>query len=853
MESMKFSEVLSVLGKKIDCDDFEITGISTDSRTICSGELFIAFNGPSYHASEFIDVAIDKGASAVIACDDGRDDFFYKGDYTHSDKNVPLVIVSDTVKAFQNLAAYYRSKFEIPCVAITGSNGKTTTRNMLYTILSSKHRVLTPEKNFNNGIGLPTTLFNLDKTHEYAVLELGMNHIGEIDLLTRIAKPSIAIITNIGQAHIGNLGTQENIKRAKLEIVNGLAEDGILIVNGEDPFLQDIAFDNIEVCKIGNCNDSKLRVKNVRTHENGISFTVYDNVQSMECVLPIIGVHNVYNALEAIYCAIRLGITLKDACVSLSNYRVVSMRNEISFDKGIAIVKDYYNASPESMNVAIKTLLSMKGSGRKVAILGQMYELGTYSSSAHRELAELCCKANLDYVFFIGDDFESFQDGLGETKNRCFPSNSREELMASLLSFVSSGEINSGDTVLIKGSRACKMEEFYECLKAYINSYISDFTVLPPSPTRLYVDINAMKHNYFQISRSLEDGVEIMPMVKANAYGCGVDIIANVFKECKYLAVADVKEASLIRRNLPNVNIMIIYQPLIEEIQEIVSEGYVCAVGDLEFAKFLNEEAKNRGKVCKIHIEVDTGAARLGISPGESFEFASAIKQMTNLQLDGIFMHYVCADSFSKSDLDFTALQTKRFVDAVNTIESILGTAPYKHACAGAAIFNNNAIHYNMVRPGYMLYGYYPSSELLDKINLKPAIKFASKIVHISEYESGTPISYNRRFVTNRKTKVATVAVGYSDGIFRKLFHSDGSPSGCFVVNGQRAPIVGSICMDMTMIDITDIEGSVCVGDEVFIFDNINVTLGEMANLCDTIGYEILARIEDKADRVESF
>lgn len=858
MESVRFSEILEVLGLKLEIADFEITGISTDSRSISSGELFIAFNGPTYCGSDFIDVAIKKGASAIITNDERREDeTFFEGDYArNNEKNVPLLLVPDTVEAFQKIAAFYRSRFQIPVVAITGSSGKTTTRNMLYTILSAKHSVLTPEKNFNNGIGLPTTLLKLSKAHEYAVLELGMNHPGEIDLLSGIAKPSIAIITNIGQAHIGNLGSQENIKQAKLEIVSGLSENGILIVNGEDPFLKDVAFEHIEVCRIGNCEGSKLRAKNVRMNEAGITFTLYDEEQSADCKLSIIGEHNVCNALEAVYCAMRLGISLQEACAALSNYEAVSMRNEPAYDKGIFILKDYYNASPESMRAAVKTLKALttyKKAGKKIAILGQMNELGSFSPGIHRELAELCRDAGLDYVFFIGDDYDSFEEGLGDSKGKCFPADARQELQAALLEFVSSGALNSGDTVLMKGARDCKMEEFYENLKAYINSYISDFTALPPSPTRLYVDINAMKHNFLQISRSLENDVQIMPMVKANAYGCGVDIIANVFKDCKYLAVADVKEASLIRRNLPNVKIMIIYQPLIEDIKEIVSAEYVCGVGDIDFAKALNEEAGSKGKICKIHIEIDTGATRLGIIPEESTAFAEEIKKLPNLQLDGIFMHYVCADSFTESDLEFTALQTRRFADAVEQIERVLGPAPHKHACAGAAIFNRNAMHYNMVRPGYMLYGYYPSPELEKMVDLQPAMKFASKILRIREVEAGTPISYNRRFVTKRPTKVATVAVGYSDGILRKLFHADGSPSGCFVVNGQRAPIVGSICMDMTMIDITDIEGEVKVGDEVFIFDNINVTLDEMADLCDTIGYEILARIEDKADRVESF
>jgi alanine racemase len=175
------------------------------------------------------------------------------------------------------------------------------------------------------------------------------------------------------------------------------------------------------------------------------------------------------------------------------------------------------------------------------------------------------------------------------------------------------------------------------------------------------------------------------------------------------------------------------------------------------------------------------------------------------------------------------------------------------YSCAGAAIFNQNAAHFNMVRPGYMLYGYYPGKSLRDMVLLKPVLKFVSVILQIKDHDEGTPISYNRKFVTKRKSRIATVSAGYSDGINRKLFNAKNSKNGCFVVNGQRAPITGTICMDLTMIDITDIKGDVKVGDEVAIFDNINVTIEEMANICGTIGYEIISQIEDKAERVESF
>jgi alanine racemase len=382
---------------------------------------------------------------------------------------------------------------------------------------------------------------------------------------------------------------------------------------------------------------------------------------------------------------------------------------------------------------------------------------------------------------------------------------------------------------------------------------MTDSAPLPPSPTKLYVDINAVKFNYSQIKQAVGTQVEIMPMVKANAYGAGTEIIANVFRNSKYLAVADIKEAALIRRILPEANFVIIYQPYIGDIEEIVSANHIASVSNLNFAGKLNEEAEKQQKKTKIHIEVDTGAGRLGLNIGDCLDFARKIKTFNNLIVEGVFMHYACAESLSDDDLEFTKQQTTLFIKAVSDIESVLGEITYKHACAGAAIFNKNSAHLNMVRPGYMLYGYYPGKALRDSVLLKPVLKFVSVILQIKDCDEGTPISYNRKFITTRKSRIATVSAGYSDGISRKLFDPKNVKNGCFVVNGQRAPITGTICMDLTMIDITDIEGEVNVGDEVAIFDNINVSIEEMAEICGTIGYEIIAQIEDKADRVESF
>jgi alanine racemase len=845
MKELLLSEIITAMGavtENYKQQKIPVKSVSTDTRSLKKGDIYIALKGNNFDGHDFVSIAQTKGACAVVCSKD-------------VDTVLPVLKVNDTLAALQKLAAYYRTKFNIPIIAVTGSNGKTTTKNMIATVLASKFRVFFTDKNYNNEIGLPKSMLELDDSYDVAVFEMGMNHLGEIETLSNIAKPDIAVITNIGKAHIGNLGSQENILKAKLEIISGLKKNGLLLLNAEDKFLKSVKLETHEIFFIvfvGDGGDPDgISAVNIQADDNPSSFDVVYKGQTFPCSLPAIGKHNVTNALFALFCGVKLGIDITDAIEEIKRYTVSSMRTETAYVKGITIIKDYYNASPDSARAALEVLENYPSTGKKVALLGEIFELGDFSAPEHTNLAKTCNEKKIDYVFFIGADFECFKK---ELKNgECFSDSERDAFLKSLKNYISGGNLKKGDVILIKGSRGMKMEEFYEPLKSYINAAMSDSTHLPPSATKLYVDINAVKFNYSQIKKEVGSHVEIMPMVKANAYGCGTDIIANVFRHSKYLAVADIKEAALIRRILPEANIVIIYQPSAADIEEIVSGGYTVSVSNLDFAKKLDEEALKHQKKIKIHIEVDTGAGRLGLHVNECSEFAKSIKVLSNIITEGVFMHYACADSFDKNDLEFTKKQTELFKEAVTDIEGVLGLIPYKHACAGAAVFNQNAAHFNMVRPGYMIYGYYPSDALRSKLLLKPVLKFVSVILQIKEYEKGTPISYNRRFVTKRKSKIAVVSAGYSDGISRKLFNPKNKKNGCFAVNGQRAPITGTVCMDLTMIDITDIKGDVNVGDEVAIFDNVNVTIEEMASICGTIGYEIISQIEDKADRVESF
>lgn len=431
--------------------DLTITGVSTDTRTIQPGDLFIALVGERFDAHDYIDIAEKNGAAAVVVS-------------RPVESSVPQLLVDDTLLGLHRLAAYYRSTLDIKVVGITGSNGKTSTRDMAATVLSSKYKVYSTAKNFNNEIGLPKSVLELDDSYDIAVLEMGMNHFGEISRLTNIARPDVALITNVGKAHIGNLGSQENILKAKLEIIEGLNKDGLLILNGDDALLKSADTGAFAKSFIGITGDGlTLQAKNITPEGGKTVFDIVCDGKTAHGSIPVLGNYNVLNALEAIRTGMAFGITLQEAFDALGSYRVVRMRQEEEILRGITLVKDYYNASPDSCRVALETLGNHAKGGKKIAVLGGMLELGDYAESEHRALGKMCIQYGISSAFFIGEYSKAFREGC--PSSQAFSKAQRAELATALQEFLNTGGAAEGDALLIKGSRGMKMEEFYEVIK----------------------------------------------------------------------------------------------------------------------------------------------------------------------------------------------------------------------------------------------------------------------------------------------------------------------------------------------------------------------------------------------------
>lgn len=439
MEKMKLSEIAAACNGTASTE-LEISGIAIDTRKIKQGDLFICIKGERFDAHQFAKTAIESGAAAVMI-------------HSDLDFDCTYVKVEDTSKALLDLSGHYRSKFNIPLVALTGSVGKTTTKEFTFLVVNSQFNAIKTLGNLNNEIGLPQMLFQLDNSVEAAVIEMGMNHFGEIHKLTTAAKPNAALITNIGVSHIENLGSREGILKAKLEILDGLEKGSPLILNGDNDLLKTVSSDDYKIYFYG-IENGDFKAENIAEENGNTSFDICYFGNRQNVIIPTIGIHNVYNALAAFAVGYVFGIDARKCADALSQYQPEGMRQKSVNLGSITVIEDCYNASPDSMKAAISTLANTTGK-RKIAVLSDMLELGDYSERAHCLVGEIVAKNNIDCLFAFGDASVHIVERAKELgMKNAFHFSSKDEMSTALLD-----TIKAGDTLIFKASRGMKLEE----------------------------------------------------------------------------------------------------------------------------------------------------------------------------------------------------------------------------------------------------------------------------------------------------------------------------------------------------------------------------------------------------------
>lgn len=455
METITISEILKATRGKLICGDTDsiIKGVSINSKEIEQGSLFVAIIGENFDAHKFINSALDNGASAALCSD---------ASFCNNKKT--WILVDDTKVALQDLAAYYRTKFDIPVIGVTGSVGKTTTKEIIASALSYSKKVLKTKANLNSQIGLPLTIFGIDKSHDLAVIEMGMSFPDEMKRLAEIAKPTHAVITNIGISHIENLGTQKNILSEKLHISDYIDDAGTLYLNGDDTMLWDVKEKvdiNTKTFGLSDKNDIHILKSHFENMET--KFSVNVNGQVEEFIINTIGEHNILNALAAIELAIDLGLEVNDIKKGISKFKPLKMRQLIEqLSNGVTLIDDSYNASPDSISSGLSVLSLMETSGKKIAVLADMLELGNYSDEAHFNLGKTAIKFGINNIITIGKQAKQIAYGAKELNPQCNTKSfgNNQEALDYLISI-----LKSEDIVLIKGSRGMKTDEIVAGLK----------------------------------------------------------------------------------------------------------------------------------------------------------------------------------------------------------------------------------------------------------------------------------------------------------------------------------------------------------------------------------------------------
>ena len=432
-------DIIDICNGELVCGDIDLECIkfSIDTRKINKGDIYVGIKGETFNGNNFYKEAFDKGALVCILDDDTEINEF--------DKNKTIILVDDTVKCLQKLAKYKRDLYNIPVIAVTGSVGKTSVKDIIYSVVSSKYNVLCTKGNFNNHIGLPLTILGLNDSHEVMILEMGMNHLGELHTLSNIANPTIGVITNVGTAHIGNLGSRENILKAKLEILDGM-NDGTLIINNDNDMLRTVKYDNLITVGIDNKSDY-------------IAYEITDNIFSCgfyvngEYVnLPVGSRAFIYNALFAFAVSVKLGFTLDEISDALREFKLTPHRLELIKTKKIDIIDDTYNASLDSVKNSLDLL--SKVDNRKVFIFGDILELDEYGENIHREIGNIIIDNKVDVLVTVGNLSKYTYEVVSDSKCECYHFENNNELIKNI-----SGILDNDDMVLVKGSNSMNLIE----------------------------------------------------------------------------------------------------------------------------------------------------------------------------------------------------------------------------------------------------------------------------------------------------------------------------------------------------------------------------------------------------------
>ena len=797
-----------------------------DTRLLNEGELFLAVVTDRGDGHDYVLDAARNGAAGVL-CQRPFDLAAY---------GVTCVVVEDSRQALLDWARFILRKLSPRVVGITGSSGKTTTKELAAAVLSQRHAVFRNYGNYNDRYGLPIALGRLKPEQRVAVLEMaceGMDEIGELAALTR---PQIGVVTVVNETHLAYLGSLESIAAEKGRLVEALppAQDGgVAILNHDDPRVRDMALrTRAQVVTYGLDPDADLVAGAVTAGPAGLSFTVFvkdffpvpgrKGRRKLRVSLPLLGYHNVYAALAAVAVGLALGVPLEEALERLAGVAPLPGRLcPLPGITGSLILDDSFDASPASVLAALDTL-SLFADGRRIAVLGDLFErpaelaqLGSFESDAYRRIGQRVAQV-ADILVTQGDGARLIAQQArlhGLAAAQALETYTPEDAIRGL-----TGRLQKGDTVLVKGTLESRMERVVAGLLARPEQ-VSELLVRqtagwrkvrlkhPGRPTWLEVDLEAIAHNVRRVVEIVGPAVKVLAVLKADGYGHGaVRVARTALNNGVYcLGVASINEGLALRKTGISAPILVLGFTPAWQARELVLNSLSATVFDMDVAQALSRAAGQLDSQVKVQVKVDTGMGRLGILPDDAVPFVLALRSLPHLMMEGIFTHFSVADA----DRAYTRWQADRFRQVLEALSEEGIDIPLVHAANSAAILSLPESHFGMVRLGIAMYGLHPSPQVRCPPDFRPALSFKTEVAQVKTLAPGSYVSYGNTYQTTDRQRIAVVPVGYADGFRRAPRHW-----GEVLVRGRRAPIVGRVCMDQTMIDVTAI-ADVRQGDEV--------------------------------------
>lgn len=799
----------------------EIEELLTDSRKIAHAEtsLFFALKGDRHDGHRYIEACVEQGVVNFVVSD-------FRDDWKNLKAN--FIVVDDSLDALQQLARHHRERFSIPVIGITGSNGKTIVKEWLYQLMRDDKNIVRSPKSYNSQTGVPLSVWQLSEEHELAIFEAGLSRPGEMELLEKIIEPNIGIFTNIGSAHDENFDNQNLKVIEKLKLFQSCET---LI------YCKDYNTIQLEISKVdflprklkllswSRKTKADLQIGRVnKTSDETEIQGIWQN-RFLKIKIPFTDDASIENAIHCWALMLHLGYKSEVIEERMTLLSPVAMRLELK--EGIndcSIINDSYSSDIGSLTIALDFLNQQKQHDKRTVILSDILQSGKNEEALYGEVAQLLAAKNIDRMVGIGSAIERQQNQFSIPKK--FYTDTEDFLRSfSPMDF-------SDETILLKGARVYGFEKISKALQQKAHETVME------------INLNALVHNLNYFRSRLKPEVKLMAMVKAMSYGSGSFEIANIlqFHHVDYLAVAYTDEGVELRKAGITLPIMVM-NPEMQSFETMISYKLEPEIYNFrllnQVAEVLQKHTGGDGFSFPVHIKLDTGMHRLGFEENDINELVIRIKNIRTLKVQSIYTHLAATDE-SEHD-GFTKQQLEKFELMSALVKKAFPYPILSHALNSSGIIRFNEAQFDMVRLGIGMYGF--ASTWHEQRQLQHVATLRTTISQIKNVPAGETIGYSRTAKLTRDTLVATVAIGYADGINRKLSNGKGS----MMINGKLAPIIGNVCMDMCMLDITDVPAK--EGDEVIVF-GADHPATEMSKTLGTIPYEVLTGISQRVKRV---